>query len=242
MKVIGCLGRKGGSGKTMASHFLAHGLSKGYGVYTNVLMTDVRQGRPIDINPKREYYLSSISNKDAKSDLMEMHKVFELTNQVNRSVLVIDGGANRVNIDDSLAEFCDVILIPMGTGSEDIDVAEADFWRLAEAVAKAGSKTDIYILRNRWPGTERKREALLQKPWVSSFMTRAERARMLFPDFLPDMPSLLDMSNYNDPKTTPLVDSLAVGFAEIVSLKLGFMLPPRRKLLPYDYGNVTEAA
>lgn len=236
MKVIACLGRKGGSGKTMISHLLAHGLSKGYGIFTNVVMTDVRADRPNDINPGREYFVSSITNRNPETDSAELDKIFTQTARIPDSVLIIDGGANRANMDREFVKHADFSMIPMGYGQEDIKVAESDFWDLLEIIQKSNSNGDICIIRNRWPGTGKKREALLQKKWVSLFMQKAERTGCLFPDFVPDMPSLLDMANTEDPKTTPLIDGVSARFAEVVAQKIGLALPPKRKLVPYGLG------
>jgi hypothetical protein len=130
----------------------------------------------------------------------------------------------------------DLVMIPMGYGQEDINVAESDFWNLVKAMKVAGHEADICIIRNRWPGAERKRESLLQKQWVELFMQKAERMQLLFPDFVPDMPSLLDMTNTDDPKTTPLIDAVSARFAEVVARKIGYDLPPKRKLTPYGPG------
>lgn len=236
MKVIACLGRKGGSGKTMISHLLAHGLSKGYGVFTNVVMTDVRADQPTNISPGREYYVSAITNRSPEQDAEELDKIFVQTAKMPDSVLIIDGGANRVNLDKQFVRHANLTMVPMGYGQEDIKVAEFDFWELLETIEKSQSQGDICIIRNRWPGVEKKREALLQKKWVQTFMQKAGRAGMLFPDYVPDMPSLLDMSNADDPKTTPLIDGVAARFAEVVAAKIGLELPPRRKLIPYSFG------
>ncbi|MDW9478758.1 hypothetical protein GOB57_08575 [Sinorhizobium meliloti] len=233
MKIIACLGRKGGSGKTMTAHLLAHGLSKGFGLPVNIVMTDVREEKPMNFNPNRDYWISSISNKDVKTDLEELDRIFVQTSKIPDSVLVIDGGANRANVDRAFAQLSDFIMIPVAYGEEDIKVAESDFWNLVSAMKEADAPGDICIIRNRWPGSGRERERLLNKGWVKTFMDKAERSRMLFPDFIPDMPSLLDMANSNDPKTTPLIDGVSCRFAEVVAKKVGIVLPPRRKLITY---------
>jgi cellulose biosynthesis protein BcsQ len=233
MKVIGSLGRKGGSGKSMISHLLAHGLSKAYGLPVNVVMTDVREDKPVNFNPNREYFISSIGNKDAKQDTLELDRIFAQTAKIPDSILIIDGGANRANIDMAFSRYCDMILIPMGYGVEDIRVGEADFWNLIGAVQEHEATGRVCIIRNRWPGAERERDRILNKPWVKLFMQKAERSSMLFPDFVPEMPSLLDMANADDPKTTPLIDSVSARFAEIVAAAVGIDLPPRRKLIIY---------
>lgn len=242
MKVVGCFGRKGGSGKTMVSHLLAHGLSKAYGVFTNVVMTDVREAAPTNINPRRDYYISSIGNKSVEEDLQELQRLFDFTSQVPNSIMILDGGANRPNVDNAFAPLCDFLMIPMGTSSEDMDVAASDFWRLSEIVQRESAATDVCIIRNRWPGTGSKRDALLRREWVQKFMFIAERNRMLFPDFVPDMPSLLDMAHANDPKSTPLIDGVSAKFAEIVLRKLGETVPERKKLLPPGFVPMRQKA
>jgi cellulose biosynthesis protein BcsQ len=234
MKVVACLGRKGGSGKTMVSHLLAHGLSKAYGVFTNLVMTDVRESRPVDLNPARDYFISSISNRNPEHDAEELDKIFVHTAKVPNSVLIIDGGANRANIDRTFARFCDLIMIPVGYSPEDLDVAMKDYWNLLSAIEEAGTQTRLCIIRNRWPAAQAKQKFLLGKAWVQQFMQQAKHGKMLFPDMVPDMPSLLDMANANDPKTTPLIDGVAARFAEITALALGMELPERRSLMPYN--------
>jgi cellulose biosynthesis protein BcsQ len=233
MKVIACLGRKGGSGKTMTSHLLAHGLSKGYGLPVNVVMTDVREDTPINFHPDRSYWLSPITNKDIKSDLEALDRIFVQTQKIPDSVLIIDGGANRANVDRAFAQLADFIMIPVACGEEDVKVAEADFWGLLQHLKDSNATGDICVIRNRWPGSGRGQERLLNKAYIKNFLAKGDRTGMFFPDFIPDMPSLLDMANANDPKTTPLIDAVSCRFAEVVALKVGIDLPPRQKLIQY---------
>lgn len=235
MKVISCLGRKGGSGKTMIAHLLAHGLSKGYGVFANLVMTDVREASPINFSDGREYYISAIKNRNVKEDAVALEKIFEQTAKIPDSILIIDGGANRAAVDASFARYSDMILIPAGTGVEDLEVAENDYWNLKEVIDGHEQQTDIFIIRNRWPGAKQRQDLISRKPWINRFLQRTQSAGMLFPDFVPDMPSLLDMANANDPKTTPLIDAVATRFAEITAKRLGQELPERRKLVPYPH-------
>jgi cellulose biosynthesis protein BcsQ len=233
MKVIACLGRKGGSGKTMTAHLLAHGLSKGYGLPVNVVMTDVREESPMNFHPDRSYYLSAITNKDVKSDLEALDRIFTQTQKIPDSVLIIDGGANRANVDRAFAQLADFIMIPVACGEEDVKVAEADFWGLAQSMKENNASGDLCVIRNRWPGPQRERERLSNKPYIKNFLAKGERTGMFFPDFIPDMPSLLDMANANDPKTTPLIDGVSCRFAEVVARKVGIELPERQKLIKY---------
>ncbi|MCZ7861625.1 hypothetical protein O9X98_09445 [Agrobacterium salinitolerans] len=233
MKVIACLGRKGGSGKTMTSHLLAHGLSKGYGLPVNVVMTDVREESPMNFHPDRSYFLSSITNKDVKSDLAALDRIFVQTQKIPDSVLIIDGGANRANVDRAFAQLADFIMIPVACGEEDVKVAEADFWGLVQSMKDSNASGDICVIRNRWPGSGRGQERLLNKVYIKNFLAKGDRTGMFFPDFIPDMPSLLDMANANDPKTTPLIDAVSCRFAEVVAMKVGITLPERQKLIQY---------
>lgn len=233
MKVIGCFGRKGGSGKSMVAHLLAHGLSRGYGIVTNVVVTDVRDKTPMMMTGNRKYFVSSISNQDANYDVEQFQLIFMNTAKFGDSVLIIDGGANRSNLDHALAPICDLVLVPMGISDEDVAVAERDYWDLDKTLQKKNSDAKLFIIRNRWPGVGRKRDSLLSKPWISAFMQRADKTGCLFFDFVPDMASLVDMANVDDPNTTPLVDSIAVGFAAIVAKSIGLELPERLKLGPY---------
>lgn len=233
MKVIATLGRKGGSGKTMTAHLLAHGLSKGYDLPVNVVMTDVREDTPMNFHPDRSYFLSPIMNKDTKSDLAALDRIFAKTVQIPNAVLIIDGGANRSNVDRAFAQLADFIMIPVACGEEDVKVAEADFWGLVQSLNETNSTGDVCVIRNRWPGSGKGQQRLMSRPYIKNFLSKGERTGMFFPDFIPDMPSLLDMANANDPKTTPLIDSVACRFAELVARKVGIELPPRQKLVQY---------
>ena len=219
MKVIAVFGRKGGSGKTMVSHFLAHGMSM-LNYTTIMLQTDVRTSRPAEILEGRSYMLASIRG-DPGSDITLIQKVVDQVEAIPNSVLIIDGGANRRNLDLALVPLADIVLVPTGYSPEDLAVAEADFWELTNGMAEAGSKAEAFIIMNRWPGIVKKLHAIHQKGWVREFLVRAERQRNLFPFFVPDMPSLLDMANADSPRYTPLIDGKARGFARIVATKVG---------------------
>lgn len=220
MKAIAVFGRKGGSGKTLVSHMLSHGMSMlGYTVV--MLQTDVRTNRPPDLVEGRDYFLASTRGDQTDTDFLL--KTFDRTAGMSNSILVIDGGANRRNIDLVLTPLSDLILVPTGYSCEDVQVAEADFWELTGKLQEAKSEAEVFILMNRWPGLYRKLQQVQQKPWVKEFITRTERQRCLFPFFIPDMPSLLDMANSEAPKTTPLIDGKARSFATFVSRKLGLM-------------------
>lgn len=220
MKAIAVFGRKGGSGKTLVSHMLSHGMTMlGYTVV--MLQTDVRTNRPPDLVEGREYFLATTRGDDNDSNFLL--KTFDRTSALSNSILVIDGGANRRNIDLVLTPLTDLILVPTGYSHEDVQVAEADFWELSNKLRESKSEAEAYILMNRWPGVARKLQQVQQKPWVRDFIVRTERQKSLFPFFIPDMPSLLDMANSEAPRTTPLIDGKARAFATFVARKLGLI-------------------
>jgi hypothetical protein len=229
MKVISILGKKGGSGKTLLSHYLAHGLASGLGVETVVLQTDVRTERPVEMVDTREYIIQSIKNESFDKDWEFILKTYvKLEQRTPSPALIIDGGANRSSLDLKLALLSDVVFIPTGFSKEDIAVAEADFWALSRAIkenrAKALEKgmephkdTRIFLLRNRWPGTQSKLDAILSKPWIEQFLMQYDKLDVLFPKFIADMQSLMDIAVTDDPKHTPRINGSARAFAEIVA-------------------------
>src|SRR5690606_6199450 len=192
MKAIAVFGRKGGSGKTLLSHFLSHGMSL-LDFTTIMLQTDVRTARPPEIIDTRSYMLAS--TRGDGTDLTLIQKVIDKASALPNSVLVMDGGANRRNLDLALAPLADLVLVPTGYSAEDIAVAEQDYWELTGRLSEVGSSAEVYIVMNRWPGLTRKLNHIQQKQWVREFLARCDRQDNLFPYFVPDMPSLLDMAH-----------------------------------------------
>lgn len=218
MKAIAVFGRKGGSGKTLVSHFLSHGMSL-LNFTTIMLQTDVRTNRPAEILDGRSYMLASTQGDGTDERLIQ--KIVDHAGALNNSILVMDGGANRRKLDLALAPLADLVLVPTCYSPEDLAVAEADYWELQDRLTSEGSKAEVFIICNRWPGLVRKMNQIHQKPWVKEFFAKTERQGNLFPFYVPDMPSLLDMANGEAPRYTPLVDGRARGFASLVARKLG---------------------
>jgi cellulose biosynthesis protein BcsQ len=232
MKVIGVFGKKGGSGKTLVAHYIAHGMSKGLKVETMVMQTDVRTVRPDEFVSGREYGMSSIPNENPEKDFEYILKLYEKASQLPNLCLIIDGGANRTALDKKLAPLCDLVLIPFGYGKEDMDVAEADLWALKLEAKNAQKRqieqgfdpaidTKVMLLQNRWPGTQSKFQSITNRPSVRDFLFKAEEQNMLFPKYIPDMPSLTEMANSNDPRHTPRIDGQTRSFARYVAAFLG---------------------
>lgn len=232
MKVIGVFGKKGGSGKTLVSHYLAHGMSKGLGMETLLFQTDVRTVRPDDFHLKRQYQITSLPNEDPETDLKRILEIYAKFAPLSNLVMVIDGGANRSALDLALAPLCDVVFIPFGYGKEDVDVAENDYWAMRKKVHEEDLKaleqgrrplkdTRMFMLQNRWPGVKTKLDAIMAKPRVRDFIFKAEASQQLFPKYIPDMMSLTEISNATDPRYTLMIDAQAKTFARYVAMTLG---------------------
>ncbi len=232
MKVIGILSKKGGCGKTLVAHYIAHGMSKGLGIDTMVMQTDVRTERPDEFVNGREYAMSSITNVNPEKDYEYILNLYEKASKLPNLCLIIDGGANRSALDRRLAPLCDLVLVPFGYGKEDMDVAEADLWAMKLEARNSQKKqleqgfapaidTKIMLLQNRWPGTQSKFQSITNRPSVRDFLFKAEEQNLLFPKYIPDMPSLTEMANSNDPRHTPRIDGQTRSFARYVAAFLG---------------------
>jgi cellulose biosynthesis protein BcsQ len=232
VKVIGVFGKKGGSGKTLVSHFIAHGLSKGLDIDTIVFQTDVRTVRPDEFNLKRQYAMTSVPNNDPDTDLEHILKVYAKFATQPNLVMIIDGGANRSALDLALAPLCDIVLIPFGTSKEDIDVADNDYWairrvvhdKMKKSIAENGAPfkdTKVVLLQNRWPGVKAKLDSLMAKPRISEYIYKAETQGMIFPKYIADMQSLTDIANADDPRSTLMIDAQSRAFARYMALALG---------------------
>lgn len=217
MKVISVLGRKGGSGKTLVSHFISLGFGRlGYDVV--MLQTDVRTERPQEYLQDRPYWLTSIAG-DPSTDQKIMRDAYVRTERIPNSILVVDGGANRRNVDFFIAETSHLVLIPVGTSAEDIGVATSDYDEISDHLEKVGSSAGVYFVLNRWPGEARRQEVILKRKWVMNFIKDDESRR--FPIPIPDMPSLSDIT-YGEPPfpVSPQMTKRAVEVADILAMKL----------------------
>lgn len=216
--IVGVLGRKGGTGKSLISHLLSHGITC-LGGFSVMMMTDVRTTRPPEFVDGRSYMLASVPQDKELKDVMT--PILSYMEQIKNSVMVIDGGANRRNVDLVVSELCDMVLIPTGSGAEEMQVAEADYFELQNYFSNAGITKDVFIVLNKWPGESRKRVVLEAKPRVKEMIGRWDRMGILFPDLFPYIQSFSDMSDGSDPKYNSRVDSRSKDFARLVTARLG---------------------
>lgn len=224
MKTVAILGRKGGSGKSTLAYFLAHGMSTGVSevigsdVWTVLLRTDNRTRRPSELNKKRKYMVASVPGDE--SDPEYIHRLIEMTGKIPDSFLIIDGGANRRNYDYAACAVADLILIPTGCSEEDLETADGDYDDLMEFLEQNERPAEVFFVRNKWPGVQRKYESLMGKPWVRKYVRKWEAAGLLFPHIIPDMPSLMDLANADEPQATILLNKLSTSFAQVIASRI----------------------
>ena len=129
---ISVLGSKGGASKTTTSHLVCHGLSK-FMIRSILLTTDHSQGRKSLGDENRLYKAvagqtdQSLKNAFVKFDQVDVSKY--------SAALVVDGGGNRQAVDDVLAKYSDIILLPFRDSEEDIRVVIEDMKRLPTGYA-----------------------------------------------------------------------------------------------------------
>lgn len=224
MKTVAILGRKGGSGKSTLSYFLSHGMATGVSeaigrdIWTVLLRTDNRTRRPSELNNKRRYMVAAVPGDETDGEYITT--LVKQIEAIPDSFLVIDGGANRRMYDYAACAVADLVLIPTGCSEEDLETADADYDDLMEFIQSNGRSTEVFLVRNQWPGVQRKLEALMAKKWVKHYMTKWERDGVLFPHIIPDMPSFMDLANPDEPQATLLLNKLAAGFAQVIAARI----------------------
>lgn len=139
-EIICIIGTKGGSGKTTLSHMLCHGLNL-LDRRSACVMTDEYR---IPLRPEgRHYVMADARTPEAR------RKVIDKLRELKEWIGVLDGGANRTNIDVSLYEVADVVLLPFRDSAEDLRVVMHDMERLPRA----------WALPSQWPTNHWQQEA-----------------------------------------------------------------------------------
>lgn len=139
-EIICIIGTKGGSGKTTLSHMLCHGLYL-LDRRSACVMTDEYR---IPLGPEgRRYVMADARTPEAR------RKVIEKLRELKEWIGVLDGGANRTNVDVSLYEVADVVLLPFRDSAEDLRVVMHDMERLPRA----------WALPSQWPTNHWQQEA-----------------------------------------------------------------------------------
>lgn len=130
--IISILGAKGGASKTTTSHLLCHGLSK-FLIRSILLTTDHAIGRKSLNDEKRLYSTRSGQTDESLRNSFTKFSALDITKY--SAALVVDGGGNRLSVDDVLAKYSDIILLPFRDSEEDIRVVSEDMKRLPQAFA-----------------------------------------------------------------------------------------------------------
>lgn len=139
-EIICVIGNKGGTGKTTLSHMLCQGLGL-LNQRSVCVLTDIGR-EPLD--PEGRRYLTA----DARSR-DTLAKVVEKIRGLNKWIGVIDGGANRSDMDRHLYSLAHLVLLPFRDSHEDMRTVQQDLEAFPRALA----------LPMQWPTNSWAREA-----------------------------------------------------------------------------------
>lgn len=142
MKFVGITGKKGGIGKTTLAHCLAYG-----SVWANnpgyLLHTDDRRVIEHDDRP---YFIGDCRTDESLAKHM---KAFD----GNKGITVIDGGGNRSRFDLWLANYVDLLIIPVTANEESVELAN-DFMK----TLLSKDFDNARFLINKYPTNAKRRE------------------------------------------------------------------------------------
>ena len=133
-------GNKGGTGKTTLSHMLCQGLGL-LNQRSVCVLTDIGR-EPLDPEGRR-YLTADARSRDA------LAKVVEKIRGLNKWIGVIDGGANRSDMDRHLYSLAHLVLLPFRDSHEDMRTVQQDLEAFPRALA----------LPMQWPTNSWAREA-----------------------------------------------------------------------------------
>jgi len=139
-EIICVIGNKGGTGKTTLSHMLCQGLGL-LNQRSVCVLTDIGR-EPLDPDGRR--YLTA----DARSR-ESLSKVVDKIRGLNKWIGVIDGGANRSDMDRHLYSLAHLVLLPFRDSHEDMRTVQQDLDAFPRALA----------LPMQWPTNSWAREA-----------------------------------------------------------------------------------
>lgn len=131
-KLICVIGNKGGTGKTSITHMMCHGFGL-LGKRSIAVLTD----------PAREPLIRSNRNYtpiDGRSP-DKLEKILQKLESMPDWIGVIDGGANRAEMDEYLYEQASLVLLPFRDSHEDIRTVRRDLDAFPEA----------YGIPSQWP-------------------------------------------------------------------------------------------
>lgn len=131
MKGVAIISPKGGTGKSTLAHLLAYGAAWRQ-VPAYLMHTDEREPMVVDGRP---YAYIDARNPETLSTVMG--------SMVNSNGLcVVDGGGNRPDFDKWIAEYVDLVIIPVIADTEAVELANETMKRLE----KSGIKNARFVL------------------------------------------------------------------------------------------------
>ncbi|WP_341675988.1 hypothetical protein [Niveibacterium sp. SC-1] len=153
--IISVIGSKGGTGKTTLSHMLCHGLTL-IGRRAVCVTTDEDRD---PLSTKGRHYVQA----DARSPVAR-EKVVAKLRDLKGWTGVLDGGANRTEIDIALYQLSDVVLLPFRDSPEDFRAVIRDLDLFPRAFA----------LPSQWPKNRFQQEAARRhmETWPEEFRDR----------------------------------------------------------------------
>lgn len=158
-EIVCIIGNKGGTGKTTLSHMLSHGLGL-LGHRSVCVLTD--PGREPLQPSGRRYLIADARSREAMGKVMD--KIMELKGWLG----VIDGGANRGEMDRKLYGIAHAVVLPFRDSHEDMRTVLRDL----EAFPRA------WALPSQWPTNAWQRDAANRA--VEQLLAR-HRARIMEP-------------------------------------------------------------
>ncbi|HEY9193370.1 MAG TPA: hypothetical protein VIO81_10875 [Methyloversatilis sp.] len=184
-EIICVIGNKGGTGKTTLSHMLCQGLGL-LNQRSVCVLTDLGR-EPLD--PEGRRYLTA----DARSR-EALAKVVEKVRGLNKWMGVIDGGANRSDMDRHLYSLAHLVLLPFRDSHEDIRTVKQDLETFPRALA----------VPMQWPTNPWAREAAdrMIESQLGSY-----RTRILEPVFAISSSKLLLQKRIPDNLPSPLANA-----------------------------------
>lgn len=131
-KLICVIGHKGGTGKTSITHMLCHGFGL-LGMRSIAVLTDFAR-EPL-YRGDRGY--TPLDGRTPE----KLEKIMDKLESMPEWIGVIDGGANRPDMDKHLYEVCSLTLLPFRDSHEDIRTVRHDL----------ESYTTAYGIPSQWP-------------------------------------------------------------------------------------------